>query len=154
MFRRWAHNKPAFEFKETQEIAPEPEPDVTEASIIALHDLYAPHLPQDWSVLRIFFKFDADSSQSFADYINGDGAPKKFSRPLEDRKVSTLETLCTDLAIRSNIGPGVATHIKVEINNYGRYKCGLGYGPIDWDKMWPDDLTAEPYSYNERGSVF
>ena len=120
-------------------------------TIVSIYKLYSPHLPSGWSKLRIFYKFDEDSSMSFVDYINDNG--EVIQPPLWLGELETLQlgNLMESLAPELNIGPGTVTHVELQIHNTGDFKWFLGYGPVDWYNMWPDDLTSETYTYNIKG---
>lgn len=122
--------------------------------ILSIFSYYSSYLPEGWLEFSIYYKFDNSSSMSFLHLVNADGVNIKPPLWLDATEMIEVGELIQKLAGEANFGSGGVTHLEIHLENSGKFKTQVGYGNIDWDNMWPDDLTAEPYTYVNMGSSF
>lgn len=117
--------------------------------ILTVFQFYSPHLPADWNSLTIFYKADESSAMSFVEYSNSSG--NKFhpgpwlSMDEEYEVLQNLKKMTPYLKLTND---GI-THVELKITVNGEFETMLGYGPIDWEEVWPDDISAETYTYSD-----
>lgn len=122
--------------------------------ILSIFQIYSSHLPADWKELHIFYKFNEEASQSFVNYVGSDNVIAKPQGWLNSSDYIELNDIFGKLAPQLSLGQGKVTHVELKLKADGGFETQLGYGAVDWDYLWPDNLTASEYTYNKRGSAY
>ncbi len=120
--------------------------------ILSIYSYYSSHLPEDWAIINLYFKFDGNFSRQFDTYENMSGElirPPLWLSAQEDYEVENLFRQIAK-ALQTHEMP---THIELSIKNSGSFSIETGYGDVSIEHLWPEDIKADVYTYSSASKI-
>lgn len=130
----------------SEPIGPQPISSIDQL-VVKIFGYFSKHLSDNWTSFSAYCKFDDESEQIFVEYVNSSGdLIKPHDWPEATAMVDAVEDM-RQLAKAASFSGEPVTHIQLNIASDGQFENLLGYGPVDWMKVWPDDTSASRYTY-------